>query len=81
MNHLKISVIHRDFDTQDSGGNHQSDSSWDSKPSKKTRGGGNKAKAQRQRKLLNQQNNDKEIAVSFENAGDPTKYKTELWKN
>ena len=70
-----------DFDTQDSDGNHQSDSSWDSKPWKKTRRGGKRAKAQRQRKLLNQQNNDKEIAVSLENARDPVKYKTELWKN
>ena len=38
-----------DFDTQDSDGNHQSDSSWDSKPCKKTRRGGKRAKAQRQK--------------------------------
>ena len=38
-----------DFDTQDSDGNHQSDSSWDSKPWKKTRRGGKRAKAQRQK--------------------------------
>ena len=70
-----------EIDTQDSDENHLSDSCSDSKPFKKTRRDRKRVKAQRDKKLLNEQTINDAAKESQVVQKEPAKYKTELCKN